>query len=637
MESKVDNHNQGKPQGPDSVRSPLFTLLHRMPKSSYEQWTLYGTPIVLAMFRSAATYFSVVAFNGALEVVFSGTGNATDQWGEANITLSGREQELALDVAAFLALYRLFSLKDSHLQWMHLCLQPVIEKACLYYSHSLVSAFLVKTDEFQNNHDPQELAFLHYIAFERFGINAMLLLCSLIPSVAEFFFTSALLAAEGLYALAGIHVVSALMVSLFTYLYARFGMTPHFYRHLDGLNKAYPQLFQHAVRFPLIRNCGGVEREKELAAKWLGQLSNYQLANNRSQQFTLVIPEMLYTIFFALMLWFCAATMSADKLIVALLYLFTTYVPLRHVADSLNPILGNGPSFRQLLVYLYEESSFDPRYTDTSLIDDVPTCPVDTPLLRLQDVSYTHSGQEEAAIQDVGFALMAGQAAMVVGDSGQGKTTLVNVIHGCNYLQNSGVVEISGVSNRLISPVGLARHTYMVSQNTTIFAATIAENIRFVNPGITDQELLEVALKVGFDQRMLDRHAGFNGGSLSGGQKKWLALARALLVHARIIICDEITAGLDAGGQQEVMRVVDELRQGGVAIIFVTHRPAVANRYIQFEQALEVHNGEVKAISLDQFTEDPSHLSQVSMLKATDRSPDKMAEAEGQLLLDQKR
>lgn len=592
--------------------SALWELIRRMPKSPCERWTLYGLPVVMTMCRSLALYFSVVIFNGALEIVFSEAQNTTVLERETNLTLSGNRQPVTLGLPVLLLLYAFFSLRDSHIQWMRLWLLPVIENMCRHYSSNLVAAYFEKTEEFQQNHDPQELAFLHHMTFERLGSDSLLLMCSLIPSVLEFFFTSILLAAEGLNNLAGFHLLSTLFACVFCYLYARFVVTPKFFIHLEGLNNAYPKLFQHVARFPLARNCGAIVREQERAATWLGDLSKHQLANNRSQQFTFIISALSYTVFFSLMLWFCAETVAANKLIVALLYLFNAYVPLQHMADSLNPLLGNDPSYKQLLNYLYDEGSFDHRYRDARLMKIVPARE-EGPVLCLQNVSYKHPGQTESAIHDVSLELMPGQAVMVVGKSGQGKTTLVKALHGLGKLQDEGRVFLSGVDNRLISPEGLAQHTFMVSQNTVIFAGTVAENIRYVAPDTTDEELQRVAERVGFDQDMLRRHTGFNGGSLSGGERKRVALARALLMQARVIICDEITAGLDPTGQREVMQTVEALRAGGAAILFVTHRPDVAGKHIHFEGILEVEEGVVRPTTIKQLTEE-GKLSQLSML-----------------------
>jgi ATP-binding cassette, subfamily C, bacterial CydD len=200
----------------------------------------------------------------------------------------------------------------------------------------------------------------------------------------------------------------------------------------------------------------------------------------------------------------------------------------------------------------------------------------------LEDVSLTHPGQSQPALDGVSLALDAGETVALVGPSGSGKTTLVTLLLRLAD-PDTGNVSCGGVDLRAVDPREWRRRVAWVPQRPTIFAASIADNIRLAEPAASELRVREAARAAGaltLIESLPDGFAtriGEGGRRLSAGQAQRLALARAFLRDAPLVVLDEPTAHLDAESAELVDEALGHLLRGRTALL-VVHRPALARR-----------------------------------------------------------
>jgi ABC-type multidrug transport system fused ATPase/permease subunit len=191
---------------------------------------------------------------------------------------------------------------------------------------------------------------------------------------------------------------------------------------------------------------------------------------------------------------------------------------------------------------------------------------------------FTYSGQKSPALEGVDFQIPSGKMTALVGPSGAGKTTLVDVLAGLRVPQE-GRVLMDGVPLAEYDLSSIRRSIAFVSQEAFIFNDTVKNNLSFARPEATNDEIHEA-----MDRAMVtefvaalpqdwDTMLGERGTRLSGGQKQRLSLARALLQEAPILVLDEATSALDSEKEMEIQSTIRDLRQKeGMTIVAIAHR-----------------------------------------------------------------
>lgn len=179
-------------------------------------------------------------------------------------------------------------------------------------------------------------------------------------------------------------------------------------------------------------------------------------------------------------------------------------------------------------------------------------------------------------LKDISLHVKEGEMLGIVGRSGAGKTTLVNLISRL-YDTNEGTVSLDGVDVKDIAFHDLRRSVAMVSQDTYIFMGTVAENIAYADPAATKEDIIQAAILASaheFISNMPDGYdtvIGASGKDLSGGEKQRISIARAILANPKILILDEATASVDTETEKAIQRSLDYLVQGRTTLS-IAHR-----------------------------------------------------------------
>jgi len=194
------------------------------------------------------------------------------------------------------------------------------------------------------------------------------------------------------------------------------------------------------------------------------------------------------------------------------------------------------------------------------------------------DVSFGHNVDRGYAVKNIELNISKGETIAFVGPSGSGKTTLVKLLLGL-YQPNKGQVLYNGIESTKINLTELRMQLGLVSQDSQLFSGTIKDNLLFVRPTATDEEILEV-LKKAACYTLLNRAGdgiyttiGEGGIKLSGGEKQRLSIARALLRNPKLLIFDEATSALDSITEEEISETMRALSASKSQItILIAHR-----------------------------------------------------------------
>lgn len=238
--------------------------------------------------------------------------------------------------------------------------------------------------------------------------------------------------------------------------------------------------------------------------------------------------------------------------------------------------------------------------------------------IEFSNVSFSYD--TAPILQDITFTIKAGETVALVGESGAGKTTIMNLIPRF-FDSDQGIISINKLNIKQISIHSLRAHIALISQDSILFDDTVMANIGFGKPDARETDIIEAARKAAADGFITALPQGYHtnvgpqGNLLSGGQRQRIAIARAILKDAPILLMDEATSALDAQSEQLVQDALEQSKQGRTSLI-IAHRLATiksADRiYVMasgkiietgtHESLLEQKGAYAKMISLQQFS-----------------------------------
>ncbi|WP_028530895.1 ABC transporter ATP-binding protein [Paenibacillus sp. HW567] len=293
-----------------------------------------------------------------------------------------------------------------------------------------------------------------------------------------------------------------------------------------------------------------------------------------------------------ILFWFGAYLIQSGELTVGFLVAFSTYVsnfwdPINRLGQMYNQLLVAMASSERIFEYLDEQ----PTVQDKS---DAAALPKIVGDIKFDKVVFEYE-KGRAALKGIDLDVKAGQSIALVGHTGSGKSTIINLISRF-YDVKSGHITIDGRDVRDVTLQSLREQIGIVLQDTFIFSGTIRDNIRFGRLDATDQEVEAAARAVDAHDFISKLPGGYEteveerGSALSMGQRQLLSFARALLANPRILILDEATASIDTETEVKIQEALKILLQGRTSFI-VAHRLSTIRHA---DKIVVLDHGEIK-------------------------------------------
>lgn len=272
---------------------------------------------------------------------------------------------------------------------------------------------------------------------------------------------------------------------------------------------------------------------------------------------------------------------------------FITYVrlftsPLSQIAQAMTSLQSTGAASERVFEFLDEEEMADESGFTKKL--DKNTVKGD---IEFENVVFQYDNNPKPTIQNFSAKAKAGQKIAIVGPTGAGKTTLVNLLMKF-YDINSGDIKIDGVSTKELTRENIHDLFTMVLQDTWLFDGTIKENIIYNTENVTDEQVKEVCKVVGLDHfiktlpKGLDTELSDND-EVSAGQKQLLTIARGMLNKTPFLILDEATSNVDTRTEELVQKAMDKLTEGKTSFIIAHRLSTIKNA----DLILVVDNGNI--------------------------------------------
>jgi ABC-type multidrug transport system fused ATPase/permease subunit len=230
--------------------------------------------------------------------------------------------------------------------------------------------------------------------------------------------------------------------------------------------------------------------------------------------------------------------------------------------------------------------------------EGLPALPPGDGRVELRDVSFQFVGAKEPSLRDVSLVVPAGRTVALVGGTGSGKSTLIQLLPRL-YDATSGQVLIDGADVTQVDPASLRREIAVVTDDPFLFSATVHENIAYARPDATRAEVELAGARAqaaGFIDELpegYDTRIGERGLTLSGGQRQRIAIARAFLADPRILILDDATSSVDASTEHAIKEALREVMRGRTTFV-IAHRLstiALADEIVVLENGAVLAHG----------------------------------------------
>ena len=283
--------------------------------------------------------------------------------------------------------------------------------------------------------------------------------------------------------------------------------------------------------------------------------------------------EMSWGVGTVLVFWLGATLIETNTITPGLLVAFTSYVsmfwqPIMNISNFYNQLVTNMSGAERI----FEILDIDPDIKDRPNCSEMPKIKGD---VSFKNVTFGYD-EGQQVLKDVSFEVEEGQTIALVGSTGAGKTTVVNLISRF-YEVTAGEVMIDGINLNNVTLESLRGQIGLMPQDTFLFSATIKENLRYGKLDATDEEIIAAAKAVSAHDFIMKFEKGYDtdvnerGTRLSAGQRQLIAFARTLLANPRILILDEATASIDTHTERLVQQGIRKLLQGRTSFV-IAHR-----------------------------------------------------------------
>lgn len=260
-------------------------------------------------------------------------------------------------------------------------------------------------------------------------------------------------------------------------------------------------------------------------------------------------------------------TISFGVIVAFMLYIRLFTQPLSQLAQSMQQLQRTAAASERVFEFFEEEELTDESHKHQKLENIKGD-------IEFKNVHFGYE-QDKPVINDFSAKIKAGQKIAIVGPTGAGKTTLVNLLMRF-YEVDSGEISIDGMPINRITRENVHEQFCMVLQDTWLFEGTIKENIIYSKPGVTDEEVVSACRAVGIHHFIRTLSQGYDTvlndkASLSSGQKQLVTIARAMIQNAPLLILDEATSSVDTRTERIVQEAMDKLTVGRTSFV-IAHR-----------------------------------------------------------------
>ena len=333
------------------------------------------------------------------------------------------------------------------------------------------------------------------------------------------------------------------------------------------------------------------ERSKKLMKLMMEKLIKIGIVQIRATP----IMEILTGIIIAGFIYYTGLIVSTGEIQINNFFSFLTammlaYQPIRSLA-TINMVIYEGAAAAERVFGVIDTQ------INVKEVDGSNKLKIDKANIEFKDVSFTYPNTNKHAIKDVNISIKGGEIVALVGQSGAGKSTILNLLPRF-YDPEKGQVKIDGQNISNISLHSLRKNISLVSQDIILFDDTVYANIAYANLNASKTEI-DNACKFAAAKEFIedlpksyDTIIGENGVKLSGGQKQRISIARAILKDSPIILLDEATSSLDADSEEKVQNAIMNLTKNKTTLV-IAHR---LSTIIRADKIIVLDNGEVSDV-----------------------------------------
>jgi ATP-binding cassette subfamily B protein len=336
-------------------------------------------------------------------------------------------------------------------------------------------------------------------------------------------------------------------------------------------------------------------KEKAEKEKFSSINTDYKKANIRSVFYYAVFfptVELLSSIAIGLIVWYGGGEVIKSTLTVGVIIAFIQFIdqffrPIRDLSEKYN-IMQTAMASSERIFKLLDNKTFvnNPENPEplTKLNGDI----------EFQNVWFAYN-EEEYVLKDISFKINPGETVAIVGHTGAGKTSLINILTRF-YDIEKGSILVDGRDIRTLDKKDLRKFISIVLQDVFLFSGTVRSNISMDNDSIPDEKIREAAELVGADKfieslpNKYDEIVMERGATLSVGQKQLISFARALAYNPQILILDEATSSIDTESELLIQKAIEKLLVGRTAIVIAHRLSTIQNA----DKIIVMHKGEIR-------------------------------------------
>lgn len=365
--------------------------------------------------------------------------------------------------------------------------------------------------------------------------------------------------------------------------------------HLARLN-SYMQ--EHVTGISVVQI---FNKEKDELKKFSSINHDHKKANiNSIFYYAVFFPavEFLSSIAIGLIIWYGGGQVVQQHLTLGILFAFIQYTemffrPIRDLSEKYN-IMQTAMASSERIFKLLDDKTIIANPEKPENLNEVKGA------IDFKNVWFAYN-DEEYVLKDISFSINPGQTIAIVGATGAGKTSIINILTRF-YDINKGAILVDGVDIKSIDKNKLRKFISIVLQDVFLFSGSVKSNIGLNDLSISDEQIRNAAIYVGADKFISQLPNGYDtevkerGATLSVGQKQLISFARALAYDPRILILDEATSSVDTETEILIQQAIEKLLKGRTAIVIAHRLSTVQNA----DKIIVLHKGEIKEVGTHQ-------------------------------------